>query len=60
LCKVFNIKDNIASDILNKFSNELKNAKGILIEFGVLPTISLLAMNKFTNFINKFMGGGHY
>lgn len=54
--KAFNVEDNIASDILNEFSNELKNAKGILIEFEVLPTISLLAMNKFTSFINEFMG----
>ncbi len=50
--KVFNVEDNITSDIQNEFSNELKSAKGIFLEFEILPTTSLFAINDIMNFIN--------
>ena len=39
--KIFNVEDNITSDIKNEFSNELKAAKGIWVEFEILPSTSL-------------------
>ena len=53
--KVFNI-DDLNCEIISEYPNEVKSAKGILVEFELLPTISLLAMNKFTSFIDEFMG----
>ena len=50
--KVFNVDDNITSDIQNEFSKELKTAKGIFLEFEILPTTSLFAINDIMNFIN--------
>ena len=52
--KVFNI-DDLNCEIISEYTNEVKNAKGILVEFELLPTTSLLAMNKFTSFIDEFM-----
>ena len=51
--KVFNVDDNIASDIQNEFSNEVKNAKGIYLEFEILPTSSIVAVNDVMCFINN-------
>ncbi|MDK2069864.1 hypothetical protein PT510_04550 [Aliarcobacter butzleri] len=53
--KIFNI-DDLSCEIINEYTNEVKNAKAILVEFELLPTTSLLAMNKFTSFIDEFMG----
>lgn len=53
--KIFNI-DDLNCEIISEYTNEVKNAKGILVEFELLPTTSLLAMNKFTSFIDEFMG----
>ena len=50
--KVFNIDDNIKFDIKNEFSNEMKTAKGIWVEFEILPTTSLFIVNDIMNFIN--------
>lgn len=50
--KVFNVEDNITSDIQNEFSNELKSAKGIWVEFEILPTSSIVAVNDVMCFIN--------
>ena len=50
--KVFNVEDNIASDIQNEFSNEVKSAKGIYLEFEILPTSSIVAVNDVMCFIN--------
>ena len=51
--KVFNVEDNIASDIQNEFSNEVKSAKGIYLEFEILPTSSIVAVNDVMCFINE-------
>jgi cell division GTPase FtsZ len=51
--KVFNVEDNITSDIQNEFSNELKSAKGIYLEFEILPTSSIVAVNDVMCFINN-------
>ena len=51
--KVFNVEDNIASDIQNEFSNEVKSAKGIWVEFEILPTSSIVAVNDVMCFINN-------
>lgn len=48
--KVFNI-ENIVLDIKNEFSNELKNAKGIWIEFQLLPNSSFFKIKELTDFI---------
>ena len=48
--KVFNI-ENIVLDIKNEFSNELKSAKGIWIEFELLPNESLFKIKELTDFI---------
>ncbi len=50
--KIFNVEDNITSDIKNEFSNELKAAKGIWVEFEILPTTSLFIVNDIMGFIN--------
>lgn len=50
--KVFNI-DTIISDIKNDFSNEIKNAKGIWMEFEILPSTPLLVLNDIMSFINN-------
>ena len=50
--KVFNVEDNIASNIQNEFSNEVKSAKGIYLEFEILPTCSIVAVNDVMCFIN--------
>ncbi len=50
--KVFNI-DTITSDIKNEFSNEMKSAKGIWMEFEILPSIPLLILNDIMTFINN-------
>ncbi len=51
--KVFNVEDNITSDIQKKFSNEVKSAKGIYLEFEILPTSSIVAVNDVMCFINN-------
>ena len=51
--KVFNVEDNITSDIQNEFSNEVKSAKGIWVEFEILPTSSIVAVNDVMCFINN-------
>lgn len=51
--KVFNVDDNITSDIKNEFSNEIKSAKGIWVEFEILPTSSLFIINEIMSFINE-------
>ena len=48
--KVFNI-NTISSDIKNEFSNELKSAKGIWMEFELLPNSSLFKTKELTDFI---------
>ena len=53
--KIFNI-DDLSCEIISEYANEVKTAKAILVEFELLPTTSLLAMNKFTSFIDEFMG----
>ena len=50
--KVFNL-DTITTDIKNEFSDELKSAKGIWMEFEVLPTTSLFVLNDIMGFINE-------
>ena len=50
--KVFNVEDNITSDIQNEFSNEVKSAKGIWVEFEILPTSSISVVNDVMCFIN--------
>ena len=50
--KIFNVEDNITSDIKNEFSNELKAAKGIWVEFEILPSTSLFIVNDIMGFIN--------
>lgn len=51
--KVFNVDDNnVASDMKNEFSDELKSAKGIWVEFEISPTISLFLINDIMGFIN--------
>ena len=50
--KVFNVEDNITSDIQKEFSNEVKSAKGIWVEFEILPTTSLFIINEIMSFIN--------
>ena len=37
--KIFNVEDNITSDIQNEFSNELKSAKGLFLEFEILREV---------------------
>ena len=51
--KVFNVEDNITSDIQKEFSNEVKSAKGIYLEFEILPTSSIVAVNDVMCFINN-------
>ena len=51
--KVFKVDDNITSDIQNEFSNEVKSAKGIYLEFEILPTSSIVAVNDVMCFINN-------
>ena len=51
--KVFNVGDDITSDIQNEFSNEVKSAKGIYLEFEILPTSSIVAVNDVMCFINN-------
>ena len=51
--KVFNVADDITSDIQNEFSNEVKSAKGIWVEFEILPTSSIVAVNDVMCFINN-------
>ena len=51
--KVFNVEDNITSDIQKEFSNEVKTAKGIYLEFEILPTSSIVAVNDVMCFINN-------
>ncbi len=51
--KVFNVGDDITSDIQNEFSNEVKSAKGIWVEFEILPTSSIVAVNDVMCFINN-------
>ena len=50
--KIFNVEDNITSDIKNEFSNELKAAQGIWVEFEILPSTSLFIVNDIMGFIN--------
>lgn len=50
--KVFNL-DTITTDIKNEFSDELKSAKGIWMEFEILPTTSLFVINDIMGFINE-------
>ena len=51
--KVFNVEDNIASDIQKEFSNEVKSAKGIWIEFEILSNVSIFRINEIMDFISK-------
>jgi len=51
--KVFNI-DELNSETVSEFSNEIENAKGILVEFEILPTVSLFVINEFMSFINDY------
>ena len=51
--KVFNVEDNITSDIQKEFSNEVKTAKGIYLEFEILPTSSIVTVNDVMCFINN-------
>ena len=51
--KVFNVEDNITSDIQKEFPNEVKSAKGIYLEFEILPTSSIVAVNDVMCFINN-------
>ena len=50
--KIFNVEDDVTSDLKNEFSNELKAAKGIWVEFEILPDSSLLIINDIMGFIN--------
>lgn len=50
--KVFDM-NTIALDIKNEFSNELKNAKGIWMEFEILPNVSIFTINEIMDFISK-------
>ena len=50
--KIFNVDDNITSDMKNEFSHEIKTAKGIWVEFEILPDSSLLIINDIMGFIN--------
>lgn len=50
--KVFDI-NTVVSDIRNEFFNELKNAKGIWIEFEFLPNVSIFRINEIMDFISK-------
>ena len=51
--KVFNVDDNnVTADMKNEFSDELKSAKGIWVEFEISPTISLFLINDIMGFIN--------
>jgi cell division GTPase FtsZ len=50
--KVFNVEDDFTSDLKNEFSNELKAAKGIWVEFEILPNSSLFIVNDIMGFIN--------
>ena len=50
--KIFNVEDDVTSDLKNEFSNELKAAKGIWVEFEILPNSSLLIINDIMGFIN--------
>ena len=50
--KVFNL-DTITTDIKSEFSDELKSAKGIWMEFEILPTTSLFVINDIMGFINE-------
>ena len=54
--KIFNVEDNITSDIKNEFSNELKAAKGIWVEFEILPSTSLFIVNDIMGFITYNCG----
>ena len=49
--KVFNI-DELNSETISEFSYEIENAKGILVELEILPTVSLFVINEFMSFIN--------
>jgi cell division protein FtsZ len=49
--KVFDI-DDLNYETISEFSNEIQNAKGILVEFEILPTVSLFVINDFMSFIN--------
>ena len=49
--KVFDI-DDLNSETISEFSYEIENAKGILVEFEILPTVSLFVINEFMSFIN--------
>ncbi len=49
--KVFDIAD-LNYETISEFSNEIQNAKGILVEFEILPTVSLFVINDFMSFIN--------
>ncbi|CAM3601310.1 hypothetical protein [Arcobacter aquimarinus] len=51
--KVFSLDDNIALDVQNEFSNELKSAKGVWIEFEILPTVSIFTINDIMSFFNE-------
>lgn len=51
--KVFSLDDNITLDVQNEFSNELKSAKGVWIEFEILPTISIFTINDIMSFFNE-------
>ncbi|WP_121628492.1 hypothetical protein [Poseidonibacter antarcticus] len=49
--KIFNV-DDVTTDLKNEFSNELKAAKGIWVEFEILPNSSLFIVNDIMGFIN--------
>ena len=50
--KIFNVDDDVTSDLKNEFSDEIKTAKGIWVEFEILPNSSLFIVNDIMGFIN--------
>ena len=49
--KILNVND-VTTDLKNEFSNELKAAKGIWVEFEISPNSSLFIVNDIMGFIN--------
>lgn len=50
--KVFNL-DTMATEIKNEFSNELKTAKGIWMEFEIKSTASIFTINEIMTYITE-------
>mgnify|MGYP000855954984 CR=1 FL=1 len=49
--KVFDIAE-LNHETISEFSYEIENAEGILVEFEILPTVSLFVINEFMSSIN--------